>query len=159
MLTGVFRVVLLGVMFLAIGCSSYDRRWREAQGAVAPNDPFSGSYVGRWKSTRYPSATGKLWCILSRQSRDVYLAEFRATWHGIFSSTHSVMLRITERAKSGGKHVAKFAGETEIKMWIGSGRYRCSGEFTPAGFVADYDAEYDRGRFELSRVPPGAGKP
>ena len=88
----------------------------------------------------------------------MYLAEFRATWHGIFSSRHSVMLRITDRERMSGLPVAKFTGATEIRMWIGSGRYRCTGTLKPGGFVAEYDADYDRGRFELKRASAASAR-
>jgi hypothetical protein len=144
-----FSVVLLGA-----GCSSYERRWTAAQAAARASDPFVGSYAGKWGSFRYKNATGKLWCILTQQSPDIYLAEFRATWHGIFSSTHTVTLRVTDRAKAAGRPIAAFTGAAEIKMWIGSGRYHCTGKLSPTSFVAEYDADYDRGRFELQRIPP-----
>lgn len=155
--TAIFRVLLLGLLFFGASCSDYDRRWA-AQSAAPGADPFEGSYTGTWKSARYVGATGKLRCILTRQAPNLYRAEFHATWHGIFSSTHSVILRVTDWRRAQGKPVAKFAGATEIKMWIGSGRYRCTGELTPGGFVADYDADYDRGKFEVTRVIPRLAK-
>jgi hypothetical protein len=134
------------------GCSNYDARWRAAQRLNAIHDLFEGTYEGTWESSRYKGARGKLWCILKRQSGDVYSADFRATWHGIFSSEHSVLLRVTDRRTVKGMQHVKFAGAAEIRMWIGSGHYRCTGEMTPLQLTAEYDASADRGTFRLERV-------
>jgi hypothetical protein len=155
MAPAVFRFLTLGIVFVGLSCSSYDSRWKAAQTAPPTADAFAGNYVGTWKSARYNGAHGKLWCILTPCAPDAYRADFRATWHGIFSSTHSVILRVTERSATGPRRFVKFAGGTEIKMWIGSGRYSCAGKITADAFLADYDAAYDRGRFELTRVAPG----
>jgi hypothetical protein len=152
--TAIIRVFLLGFLFFGASCSDYDRRWAAQSASPGATDPFEGSYTGTWKSARYVGAMGKLRCILTRQAPNLYRAEFHATWHGIFSSTHTVMLSVTDWRRSQGKLAAKFAGSTEIRMWIGSGRYHCTGELMPGGFVADYDAEYDRGQFQVTRVIP-----
>ena|SRR5215204_5110513 len=154
MSSAILRLLLLSIVLLGSGCSSYERRWNAAQSPVHTTDPFVGSYAGKWESVRYKAATGKLWCILTQQAPDLYLAEFRATWHGIFSSTHSVTLRVIERTKAADRPIAAFTGAAEIRMWIGSGRYHCTGKMSPTGFGAEYDADYDRGRFELKRIPP-----
>ena len=153
------RLILLGVMLLCTSCSDYDRRWKSMQSAATTTDLYAGSYEGTWESSRYKGASGKLWCILTLQGPNLYSAEFRATWHGIFSSRHKVQLHVTSRRGKGSKAVATFAGAMEIKMWIGSGRYRCDGEVTPRSLVANYDAEIDRGKFSLVRVLPTAAKP
>jgi hypothetical protein len=146
------RLILLAMLLLCTSCSDFDRRWKLLQAPSTHRDFFSGSYEGTWESTRYKGASGKLWCILTQQGPGVYQAEFRATWHGIFSSRHTVNLRITDRKGRGANEVVRFTGATEIRIWVGSGHYRCDGEITPAGLVADYDAEIDRGKFTLSRV-------
>lgn len=147
------RLILFGMLLLCTGCSSFDRRWNTAQTAsITGAEPFAGAYQGTWESARYKGASGKLWCILTRRAPDLYEAEFRATWHGIFSSRHSVNLRVVERKGRGDEASARIAGATEIKMWVGSGRYRCEGRVTTAGLIADYDAEIDRGKFTLSRI-------
>ncbi len=136
----------LCLCFLSLGlaaCSSYDSRWRKPHFAAGGKDKFEGSYVGTWKSTSHSGTGGKLWCIITKKTGDSYLAEFKATWHGVFSSEHAVILKKTGRGA--------FAGETEIKMWIGSGTYRCVGRMSGFDLTASYDATYDRGTFVLRR--------
>lgn len=161
------RALLLqiGVFVLFFtGCSSYDHRWEEhasrTASTTAGNRPsLSGSYEGKWQSNRYKGTDGKLWCILEEEGPDRLLAEFRATWHGVFSSEHKIALHVTGRKTVNGKPAVAFAGETEIKMWVGSGKYRCTGVLTRDSFTADYDAAYDRGRFILSRSSPPKNPP
>ena len=174
---------------LALGlaaCSNYDSRWGHPHFAAGGKDRFEGSYEGTWKSTSHPGTSGKLWCIVTKKSRSEYLAEFKATWHGVFSSEHSVVLKITEKGdmprwfplfswpsdfkyrqrknlpldaktlddhfvRAGTEPLWKFTGETEIKMWIGSGTYRCTGKMNGWALEASYDATYDRGTFTLTR--------
>jgi len=139
-----FHRICLCLLALSLAaCSSYDSRWREPHFAAGEKDRFEGSYVGTWRSTSHPGTGGKLWCIITKKSRDEYLAEFKATWHGVFSSEHSVVLKKTGRGA--------FAGETEIKMWIGSGTYRCVGTMSGPALTASYDATYDKGIFNVHR--------
>ena len=180
------RLCLCLLAFSLAACSSYDSRWRHPHFAAGGKDRFEGSYVGTWKSTSHPGAGGRLWCIVTKKSRDEYLAEFKATWHGVFSSEHAVVLKITEKGdmprwfpmfswpsdfkyrqsknfpidakimdnhfvRAGTKPLWKFTGETEIKMWIGSGTYRCTGKMNGWAMEASYDATYDRGTFAIGR--------
>jgi hypothetical protein len=60
---------------------------------------------------------------------------------------------VTERGSRSGEPFATFQGGAEIKIWIGSGRYRCEGTLTREGLTAKYDADYDAGQFRLAKVP------
>jgi len=139
---------LIAITFAA--CSNFDSRFARESHAVRKNDAYSGTYEGRWTSSSHPGTGGKLWCILSRQGESEYLAQFKATWHGIFSSTHAVALR-TKRASAKSGEVT-FAGTAAIKMFVGAGTYRCEGRMDGRQMRACYDATYDRGTFDLSRA-------
>ena len=139
-----FHRICLCLLALSLAaCSSYESRWRQPHFAAGGKDKFEGSYVGTWASTSHPGTGGRLWCIVTKKSGNAYLAEFKATWHGVFSSEHAVVLKMS------GKGI--FAGETEIKMWIGSGAYRCTGTMSGSALTASYDASYDKGSFNLHR--------
>jgi hypothetical protein len=159
-----FRLVTAFCALLFSACSAYERKWNVARAARPSADPVEGAYLGTWDSARYEAAGGKLKCIVTRKGRGEYLAEFRATWHGIFTSTHSVILRATAPTRRGNGAV-RFSGEAAISMWIGSGTYRCEGMMVPAtigdtpGLVparitARYHATYDSGTFDLAKVSP-----
>src|SRR5687768_9965587 len=115
------RLIVLAVLLLCTSCSDFDRRWKSMKVASTHPDSFAGSYEGTWESSRYKGTSGKLWCILTQQGPGVYQAEFRATWHGIFSSRHTVNLRVVDLKGRGRNAVARVAGATEIRMWVGSG--------------------------------------
>ena len=157
------RLSVIVLLAATVGCSNYEQRWRahaaQTFNAGAGTRPmFAGSYTGTWQSNQYKGANGSLWCILKPNGPSQLTAEFRATWHGIFASEHSINLQVTEKKRIGGKQALVFTGETEIRMWIGSGKYRCTGVLTSDSLVADYDAAYDRGRFLLRRANP-TGQP
>lgn len=151
------RVLLWLAAVTLAGCSTFDRRYAAISHADAKGDRFSGAYEGQWMSSSHPGGAGKLWCILQKQRDTTYLAEFRATWHGIFSSEHSVVLH-TRNARAGGGSSAgsrTFTGSAALKTLIGAGTYRCEGTVDGTRMRACYDATYDRGTFDLKRVPPG----
>ena len=155
----VARSILLGMLLLCTACSDFQGRWSAAQSAsLGTGEPFAGAYEGTWQSSRYKGASGKLWSILTRRGPDLYEAEFRATWHGIFSSRHTVTLRVIERKGAGKYATAIISGAAEIRLWIGAGHYRCQGKVTTSGLNADYDAEIDRGSFSLTRVRKEPGR-
>lgn len=136
------------------GCTTYHRRWREAAADAPVRDRAArvgveGSYEGTWKSSENGFG-GKLWCIVTPlpKGRDSYRAEFRATWHGVFASEHDLIIHGRRQPRGG----VRFSDTAEIRMWIGSGSYRATGEIRDGLFKAEYDANYDRGAFRLSRA-------
>lgn len=195
------RLSCVAAALLLAACSNYHSRWEKARVAKS-GDSFEGAYAGKWSSASLKGGGGKLWCILEKTGPREYTAAFRATWHGVFASEHAAKLAVTKRSRgpaalppsvrdapSGpgirsldparlaklGVDVVDFRGGAEIKMWIGSGNYRCEGrlvgpmanacgvitgpqkvvlERIPARMSAAYDAVYDTGRFDLTKVPP-----
>ena len=116
---------------------------------------LGGAYSGRWMSAKSPGAGGNLRCILAPINASDYRAEFHATWHGL-SSEHTVLLHTkpaTARGKSG---MRDFEGTSKLHTPIGAGTYMCKGTLGFREMRACYDATYDRGTFELSRVAPGS---
>ena len=139
----VFSIAAATVALLLGACASYDAHW---QAARASRDPYAGAYDGRWQSGRAATG-GRLRCVLTQQDAAHYQAWFHATWHGVFQSTHRVVLA----TRPAGKGLA-FAGTATLQTVIGAGSYRCSGQLTPETLNAQYDAQYDTGTFTLTRV-------
>jgi len=147
-------LVVLAAVVLA-GCSSFDRRFAAASRVRAKDDPCAGAYAGKWSSSQHPGGGGELRCIVTaassterRGGRD-YRADFHARWHG-FSSEHSIVLHTKPSRK--GRGVRDFSGTSEIRMFIGSGTYRCEGAMDGDQMRACYDATYDKGTFDLMRA-------
>ena len=138
-----FYIAAAGVVFLLSGCSSFDAEWRAARGE---RTAFAGAYEGRWQSGQ-AGAGGALRCVLTRRDAGHTEARFHATWHGIFQSTHRVLLA-TQAAGEG----LAFEGTATLQTIIGAGSYRCWGSIAPGALNAHYDAAYDVGTFTLVRV-------
>ncbi len=128
------------------GCSTYQKRWEAAKTADAAH---AGAYEGQWASNRMSTAGGKLWCILKPAGPGLYRADFKATWHGVFKSEHSALLRAGKSRKPG---CVNFHGEAAITAIVGSGKYTCKGELSPGAMTATYNASLDAGIFTLLRV-------
>ena len=137
---------------LAAGCSTFEKRFAEAATAPVKSGQPAGAYAGRWTSAGHSGGGGNLRCILSRVNASDYRADFHATWHGL-SSEHSVVLH-TKRAAHGSSGVREFAGTSQLHTPIGAGTYTCQGTMDTRTMRACYDATYDRGTFEISRVAP-----
>lgn len=151
-MTHFFRAVLCLSLALVAGCSGYDRRFAEASRTDVKRLLHEGAYSGRWTSASHPGGGGNLRCILTKLNGTDpnFRADFHATWHG-FSSTHSVILH----TKATGKRMpgaVEFEGTSKLQTIIGAGTYMCKGTMDPKGMRACYDATYDRGTFEMSRV-------
>ena len=137
-------------------CSSgYDTRWKAA--VHSDNMPYFGAWQGRWTSSRHPGEGGRLLCVLSPtgpQGHGEFLAAFKANWRHIFSSTHEVVLHTQPVRKPSKKSLPtlSFTGTAALNLWIGKGTYHCEGTLTPTSLHADYDATYDAGTLDLTRV-------
>jgi hypothetical protein len=144
--TRLLRFLLLTMLAASLGaCSSgFDAKW-QAAARTPVTDPYSGRWVGEWKSTR-GTHHGRLECIFTKENPAQYTADFHAHWHG-FSSSYTVPFATT-RARDG----LHFRGQQDLGM-IQGGVYKYDGVVTPTKFRVHYDSWYDTGVFELHRVP------
>ena len=144
----------LAILF-AVGCSTFEKRFTEASQTPAKGGKFTGAYSGKWTSASHPGGGGNLRCILSQVNASDYLANFHATWHG-FHSEHSVVLHTKPAARKERMGFSaderSFEGTSKLRTPIGSGTYTCKGSVDIHSMQACYDATYDRGTFEMSRV-------
>ena len=145
-----FRLLPCLAIVFAAGCSTFDQRFAAASKTPAKNGQSVRAYAGRWTSASHPGSGGNLRCILSQVSASDFRADFHATWHG-FASEHTVVLQ-TKSAAHGKSGVRDFEGTSRLRTPIGAGTYSCKGTVDFRAMRAAYDATYDRGTFELSRV-------
>lgn len=89
--------------------------------------------------------TGKLRCIITRQTNDMYAARFRATYMHVLHFGYTVPLRVTPQDRGW-----QFQGEEDLGVMAG-GIYRYEGCATITNFHSTYDSKYDRGIFEMHR--------
>lgn len=144
-------VFCLSVALIA-GCSNYERRFADASTSEVKHPLQGGAYSGRWTSASHPGGGGNLRCILTKVNDSDFRADFHATWHGM-SSTHSVVLHTKPAARKKAGTIV-FEGTSKLSTIIGAGTYRCEGTMDNRTLRACYDATYDRGTFEMTRVSP-----
>jgi len=136
-----FSVVLA---LLVCGCSSFNREWKRAGKQPAPIDSIIGRWEGHWLSD-VNAHTGKLRCIITHQTNDLYAARFRATYMKILRFSYTVPLTV-----NASNDVWHFHGEEDLGALAG-GMYRYDGSATATNFHSTYDSKYDRGIFEMRR--------
>lgn len=134
----------LALALLVCGCSSFNREWKRAERQPAPPDAITGRWEGHWLSD-VNAHTGKLRCIVTHQTNDLYAARFRATYMKILRFSYTVPLTVTAS-----NNVWQFRGEEDLGAAAG-GVYRYVGSATATNFHSTYDSKYDRGTFELRR--------
>ena len=157
-MTYFFRAVFCISFALIAGCSSYGKRFTFAARADVKHLLHEGAYAGRWTSVRNSAWGGDIRCILTklenpacgRGDNAAYRADFHAKWHGL-SSTHSVVLQ-TKPASGKKSGALDFEGTSKLHTIIGAGTYSCKGTMDNRTIRASYDASYDTGTFEMTRV-------
>lgn len=129
---------------LVCGCSSFNRDWRRSGRQPVPADSITGRWEGDWSSD-VNAHTGKLRCLITHQTNDVYAARFRATYLKVLRFSYTVPLTVNNS-----NHVWYFRGEEDLGVAAG-GVYRYVGGATATNFHSTYDSKYDRGTFKLLR--------
>jgi len=134
----------VALALLVCGCSSFNRDWKRAGQHPAPTDAITGRWEGRWLS-EVNAHTGKLRCLITHQTNDVYAARFRASYMTILRFSYTVPLTVTAS-----NAVWQFHGEEDLGAPAG-GVYHYVGSATATNFHSTYDSKYDRGTFEMRR--------
>jgi len=135
---------LSALIFLACGCSSFHRAWREAEKRPVPENSIEGRWEGRWVSDAN-GHNGKLLCLMSRQTDGQYTAWFRATYLKILRFSYAVTLEVEARDGAW-----LFRGEEDLGKMAG-GVYHYAGNATSTNFHSTYHSKYDHGVFEMYR--------
>jgi hypothetical protein len=148
---GRLRIVALamrclgGVLFVLLcGCSSFNRDWRRTGDQPVPPDSMSGRWEGYWLSDAN-AHTGKLRCIVTHQTNEIFAARFRATFLKVLHFGYTAPLQVVRR--DGGW---QFQGEADLGL-VAGGVYRYEGNATTTNFHSTYSSKYDRGVFEMHR--------
>jgi hypothetical protein len=152
------RPALMLVASLLAACSSFDARWNEA----AKGGNGASRWDGHWasgvrKETDGSAHGGRLRCVLksstaekasklaAKQTPPHLDAYFHANWL-IFSGNYELELDPVP----GKPH--EYRGTHDLPYIFG-GTYRYSATVTDDHFTASYICSYDRGIFDLRRVP------
>lgn len=138
------RIFCCLALVLLCGCSTFNRDWNRA--ARQPTNPASieGRWDGKWLSD-VNGHTGRLRCLLSRESDSRYQARFRATYWKVFRFNYTVPLEFERR--DGEWHLT---GEEDLGKLAG-GVYRYEGHATPTNLFSTYRSKHDHGTFQMRR--------
>ena len=134
-------------MLVLVGCSNFDRAWREA--GAHPPQGIQGRWQGHWKSEA-DGHTGALLCVVTQTGPTTYDADFNATYGGIFHFAYDA--KLTGTAENGIVHLS---GSQDLGWPVGVFHY--NGAADPQQFFTNYQAKADHGYFALSR--PGGTPP
>ena len=139
-------LLLLAMIGIAIpGCSSFDRKWKAAAATAPPTDSIEGRWSGHWRSD-VNDHNGKLRCIMTRLSPELYEARFHAKYAKILSFSYTARLN----AQPGEGDQVVFQGESDLG-WYAGGVYQYDGWATPEKFFCTYKSKHDHGKFEMTR--------
>lgn len=135
-------VLAMGLIAVA-GCQSYSHQWKEAAARIS-NDSFEGCWEGSWLSD-HNGHSGRLRCILSRDTNAVYQANFQAKYAKTLTFHYVASL---QTIREGDK--ISFNGEAHLAWWAG-GLYRYVGQADGTSFFCTYSNRYDFGTFSLTK--------
>lgn len=147
------RATVLAALVVCAGCSSFDAKWRAADGGA--NTHYATRWDGRWTSEHHRSltgrpASGRLRCVLEPVDERRTRALFHANWL-MFSSNYAVVLaaKTPPYLQKRGRPV-ELSGTHELPKMFG-GVYRYDARISGNRFTARYTSSYDRGTFEMTR--------
>ncbi len=138
----------------AVGCSNFERKWRDLGNQPPPADPVLGRWEGRWDSV----ATGHgdvLRCIVTPTEEGGYDAWFHARFMKVLSGQYHAALEVEPRHDERGAYVA-IRAESGLGRLAG-GVYRQVGEIRDGRYRTRYTSEHDEGTMEMQR-PEGEGR-
>ena len=124
-------------------CSSFNPDWKSLDHQSSLSG-IEGRWTGIWKSDRNQH-TGRLRCILTRQTDARYLARFEAKFWKLFTAHYAVPLSVRPRGDEW-----EFFG-TENLGWYAGGRYNYEGVVNKTNFFSTYRCKWDHGVFRMSR--------
>ena len=141
------------ILFIAIpalllvfgcGCSSFNRDWRRATAQPSPANSAAGPWDGTWLSDAN-GHHGKLRCLMTHETNDLYQARFHATFGGIFHFNYTAQFEMQPHNVVGWE----FNGDANLGKL--GGTYYYEGRATATNLASTYKSKYDHGTFNLHR--------
>jgi hypothetical protein len=141
------RLLLLLLLVVASGCSSFNREWKKAGAQPVATNELTGRWQGVWVSEA-TGHTDQLRCIVTCKEDGAYHARFHAKYHTILSFGYTVPLQV-ERTND----VFQFQGEADLG-WMAGGLYQYAGHADAINFFSTYSSKDDHGTFRMTRPEP-----
>ena len=138
-------LLLLSVLLLAGGCSSFNRDWNKA--ADQSFEGMEGRWVGRWHSN-YNQHNGVLRCLITKREGNTYHTRFHAKYKWGFitvSYPYDMDMTLTPAGE-----IFNFTGQADLGKLAG-GLYHYDGNGYVERRDSNFRADKDHGNFELER--------
>lgn len=131
------------VVVLSVGCSSFNREWKETRPDSGESQGLEGRWEGQWIS-EVNHHHGRLRCIVKKEN-EVYQARFHARYRKILRFGYTVPLK-AEPVEPG----YKFRGDANLGALAG-GIYHYDGHADGSNFFSSYSSQHDHGTFQMQR--------
>jgi hypothetical protein len=138
-------LLLLSVILLFGGCSSFNRDWNKA--ADQSFEGMEGRWIGRWHSD-YNQHNGVLRCLITKRKGETYHTRFHAKYKLSFitvSYPYDMDMTLTPQGDT-----FIFTGQADLGKLAG-GLYHYDGNGTVQRIDINYRADKDHGTFLLER--------
>ena len=138
-------LLLLSVILLFGGCSSFNRDWNKA--ADQSFEGMEGRWIGRWHSD-YNQHNGVLRCLITKRKGETYHTRFHAKYKLSFitvSYPYDMDMTLTPQGDT-----FIFTGQADLGKLAG-GLYHYDGNGTVQRIDINYRADKDHGTFQLER--------
>ena len=140
-------LLLVTTLVGAVGCSGFERAWKEVADAVPASDPVTGRWQGRWYSETAEHGD-RLRCIITRREDGTYDAWFHAYYMKVLAGEYHAALVLTDH----GSH-AQLTAEADLG-WLAGGVYRQAGRIQDGRYTTRYWSKKDRGTFAMQQLVP-----
>jgi hypothetical protein len=140
----VFPLAILVVANFLSGCTSFNKEWQLASAQPIQANQLEGPWEGFWLSD-VNRHTGKLRCVVTKKSDDIYRARFHARYGKLLSFGYTVSLRAQPQDGAW-----KFRGQANLGFLAG-GVYYYDGHAEGTNFFSTYSSKYDHGTFQMKR--------
>lgn len=129
-----------------VGCSDFNKDWKQGASLASPDDRLAGRWKGSWKSDK-SGHSGGLSCIARRSGDDAYRLRFEATYLAVLHFGYTL-----NTSSDVQPDVTYVTGEADLGSMAG-GHYEYEGHTDGRIFYLNYKTSGgDFGHFKLSRV-------
>lgn len=146
-------VLVLCTSLLAACSTTFDKQWKTAAAGKSKATRWEGRWAsGTRKETDGSPHGGRLRCVIELQPDRSLAAHFHANWL-IFSGNYDMTFQPAPGGPRRG-NVQNYQGTHDLPPLFGGTYHYLASISGGDHLVAHYTCNYDRGTFDLRRLPP-----
>ncbi len=147
-----YSILVLFASQLAAYCTTFDQQWNAAGQGRSKASCWDGRWAsGTRKETNGSAHGGRLRAVIEPQADRSLMAHFHANWL-IFSGNYDMTFQPAPGNSRRG-HIQEYKGTHDLPKIFG-GTYHYTARVVGDHLTASYTCNYDRGTFDLHRLPP-----